>query len=358
MLEERLGRAAHLAAGSGKGLGGDTQIAVMLGIVVEQQRTHEIGRAGVEPVAAGSGAEGVEAQGSPAHDAALNVSGAQGGHGLAQGQIALAEAHLLADAAHEGAGRGDALRQVGVGNGDGLQRRALKGDKAQDHGAVAAHERALHIAPAIPVGSEHPFHHLLQGPQRGIVLGDRLDGQALNSGPRHPGDGEEGRAHGLLVGRSQHEVDEVVALPLGRIVVKGIHEVGDDALHVAALVEEHGHAARGGGGDHLLGESLQRHGLHGDGGHIALDERQQRLLGQIGMHGGETERGEDELAALEKVVAARERLVVQGAHAHHLAGCGPLAGRRKPNAIEGPHIHDVADGNHGRTPLSLLSGAS
>ena len=52
---------------------------------------------------------------------------------------------------------------------------------------------------------------------------------------------------------------------------------------------------------------------------------------------------DDDAAEWERNHLIDERLVVQGAHAHHLAGCGPLAGRRKPNAIESPHIHDVAD---------------
>lgn len=46
---------------------------------------------------------------------------------------------------------------------------------------------------------------------------------------------------GLLVGRRQNEVDQVVALPLGGIVVEQVHEVGDDSLHIAPLIEEHGH---------------------------------------------------------------------------------------------------------------------
>ena len=144
----------------------------------------------------------------------------------------------------------------------------------------------------------------------------------------------------------------MVALPLGGIVVEQVHEVGDDPFHIAPLVEEHGHAPRSRSLHHRGRQLLQHHGLHGHRRHAALDERKQRLFGQIGVHAGETQRGEHEFALGEHLVATRERLVIEGAHARDLARGRPVAGSRQPNAVEGPHIHDIADGDHS---LSLSS---
>ena len=297
MLEQRLGRAAHLAIGGSERLGRRTQVGVVLSIVIEQKRAQKVGGTRVQAVASGRRAEGVEAQGRPPHDArVLTLGRAQGGHGLPHRQIPLPQAHLLADAAYQGAGRGDAFRQVGIGDSDGLQRGPLEGDEPQKHLAVAAHKRALDVVPALTIAGKHPFHHLLQCAQRCPVVGDGAYGQTLNGGSRDPCDGEERRAHGVLVGGRQNEVDQVVALPLGGIVVEQVHEVGDDPFHIAPLVEEHGHAPRSRSLHHRGRQLLQHHGLHGHRRHAALDERKQRLFGQIGVHAGETQRGEHEFA--------------------------------------------------------------
>ena len=66
-----------------------------------------------------------------------------------------------ADAAHQRPGRGDAFRQVGVGDGNSLQRRPFEGDEPQKHLAVAAHKGALDVVPALTIAGKHPFHHLL-----------------------------------------------------------------------------------------------------------------------------------------------------------------------------------------------------
>ena len=150
----------------------------------------------------------------------------------------------------------------------------------------------------------------------------------------------------MLVGGRQNEIDQVVTLPFGGVVVEQVHEVGDDPLHVAPLVEEHGHAPRGRGLCHRWRQLLQYHRLHGHRCHATFDERKQCLFGQIGVHAGETQRGEHEFALGEHLVAARERLVVERAHARDLTHGRALAGSRKPNAVEGPHIHDIADGDH------------
>ena len=123
-------------------------------------------------------------------------------------------------------------------------------------------------------------------------------------------------------------------------------------LVVGAFVEVQRHAQRRAGRAHRFAQMRVVHVLHGHRRHAAIDERKQRLFGQIGVHAGETQRGEHEFALGEHLVAARERLVIEGAHARDLARGRPVAGSRQPNAVEGPHVHDIADGDHS---LSLSS---
>ncbi len=117
-------------------------------------------------------------------------------------------------------------------------------------------------------------------------------------------------------------------------MIDQVHGLGDDALHVPAVIEEDGHAAALRGACDALRHLGQGDRLDGQGCDVSLHDPQDGLFCERRVRFRESKGGEDELTGDEYAVIIEEGLVIQRAAIDDapLIMCG--AGACQPDPVE------------------------
>ena len=211
--------------------------------------------------------------------------------------------------------------------------------------AVAAHAGRLDDRAPVPHRPQPRGHRVEHGVERARVARAQGEREALQLRARHAHERAQPRTHPVAVVGGQQLVEGLALVQLVAIALQQIERLVRHRLVVSAVVQIKRHPARRAFLAHGVADGRLVDGFDGDGGHVAAQHRQQRLLGHARVAEREPEVREDEFARHVYTVFVVVGRTVEDAHVAHLAPLRSLAGSDQLHVLERRQCDNVRNGN-------------
>ena len=346
MLVKLLGDSLHVAVPVHQRLGRTHELGTVLVVIAGQHRAVQLARTHEQAVVARGASECRQVQARPTRQllaVALRTRGC--GKRLADSQVAIAQVHRLAHAAVQAAfhrGHGDA---AALGGRPLLIAGRAVGYERQDMIAVAARAGRLDGRASVLHRRQPRGYRVEHGVERARIPRAKREREALQLRARGAHERAQPGAHFIAVVRGQKLVKGLAFVQLVAVALQQIERLVRHRLVVGAVVQVQRHPARRAFLAHGVADGRLVHRFDGDGGHVAAQHGQQRLLRHRGVAVREPEVRQDELARHVHAVLVVVGRAVEDAHVAHLAPFRSLAGSDQLHVLERRQCDDVRNGN-------------